>query len=168
MVLGCKESEKYKQMVHQVHHRCERWDSTELFLLFSEYFFTVVFTIEVAIKIVARGLILHKHAYLRDNWNCLDLVIVSAGLLTLAFPDSSSLSVSTLRTFRVLRPLRTMTRVKGMKPVINTFMRSFKEMTKVLALLITCSPSCLLCNEALTHGAARCTHAGMNWSTSAA
>ena len=24
------------------------------------------------------------------------------------------------------------------------------------------------CNEALTHGAARCTHAGMNWSTSAA
>ena len=24
------------------------------------------------------------------------------------------------------------------------------------------------CNEAITHGAARCTHAGMNWSTSAA
>ena len=144
VVLGCKESEKYKQMVHQRVDFCEVWGNTELFLLFSEYFFTVVFTIEVAIKIVARGLILHKHAYLRDNWNCLDLVIVSAGLLTLAFPDSSSVSVSTLRTFRVLRPLRTMTRVKGMKPVINTFMRSFKEMTKVLALLITCSPSCLL------------------------
>ena len=144
VVLGCKESERYKQMVHQRVDFCEIWGNTELFLLFSEYFFTVVFTIEVAIKIVARGLVMHKHAYLRDNWNCLDLVIVSAGLLTLAFPDSSSLSVSTLRTFRVLRPLRTMTRVKGMKPVINTFMRSFKEMTKVLALLIICLPSCLL------------------------
>jgi hypothetical protein len=27
-------------------------------------------------KIVAQGLILHKHAYLKDPWSCLDLVLM--------------------------------------------------------------------------------------------
>ena len=43
--------------------------------------FTVLFAIEMALKIWAQGLIIHKNAYLRDAWNWLDAVVVVTGIL---------------------------------------------------------------------------------------
>jgi len=39
--------------------------------------FTVLYTIESLIKMLARGLIVDEFAYLRDAWNWLDFVVVA-------------------------------------------------------------------------------------------
>ena len=43
------------------------------------YAFAVVYTLEMILKVLARGFVLHKHAYLRDPWNRLDFVVVMFG-----------------------------------------------------------------------------------------
>lgn len=42
---------------------------------------TILFTVEMILKILAQGLILHKNAYLRDAWNWLDFVVVVTGIM---------------------------------------------------------------------------------------
>lgn len=47
----------------------------------AELLFTVMFTLEAIIKIVASGLLLEDGCYLRDPWNWLDFTVVVTGLL---------------------------------------------------------------------------------------
>lgn len=42
---------------------------------------TILFAIEMTIKIVAQGFIIHKNSYLRDVWNWLDLIVVVTGIM---------------------------------------------------------------------------------------
>lgn len=42
-------------------------------------FFTIVFTIECAVKVISMGFICNKSAYLRDGWNWIDFVVVIVG-----------------------------------------------------------------------------------------
>ena len=44
-------------------------------------FFTVIYTLEASLKIVAFGFVIHRKAYLRDSWNILDFAIVVVGLI---------------------------------------------------------------------------------------
>ena len=62
---------------------------------------------------IAEGLIGHRNAYLWSTWNWLDFVVVVVGWLTLTGATTGGMSA--LRSVRVLRPLRTITRVRGMK-----------------------------------------------------
>lgn len=59
----------------------------------------------------ARGLILTNFTYLRDPWNWLDFVVIALAYLTMLFEDLGNLSA--LRTFRVLRALKTVAVVPG-------------------------------------------------------
>jgi voltage-dependent calcium channel L type alpha-1F len=82
--------------------------------------FTVIFTIEMVIKIVAGGLICGPHTYLHTGWNVMDgsLVIISivdlatmsrghaATISTNNESDATSRLFSMLRVFRLLRTLR--------------------------------------------------------------
>ena len=43
--------------------------------------YTAIFTLESIIKIISMGMVLHKHSYLRDPWNWLDLTVVIIGLI---------------------------------------------------------------------------------------
>ena len=43
--------------------------------------FTILFAIEMVLKIMAQGFIIHKNAYLRDAWNWLDTVVVVTGVM---------------------------------------------------------------------------------------
>lgn len=74
-------------------------------LFYSEPIFTALFTLEATIKILALGLIMDKNCYLRDAWNWLDLAVVITGLLDF-MPNMKNVSV--LRTFRLFRPLRSL------------------------------------------------------------
>lgn len=47
----------------------------------SGLFFTIFFTFECTVKIVALGFIIHKNAYLRDGWNWIDFIVVVIGLV---------------------------------------------------------------------------------------
>lgn len=127
----CSEFENYRRALY-MSLDCSNWEQLRDTLLGAEYTFTILFTMEMVVKIVARGFIMHKHAYLRDSWNWIDFVVVLASLISLR---SSGSSIQVLRTIRVLRPLRTMTRIKGMQPLINTILRSFKNLGNVVSLL---------------------------------
>ena len=84
-----------------------------------EIYFLTLFTLEMTLKIVALGFAFHKGSYLRDLWNWLDFTVVLTGwisIIMLSLPGSADLGfLSTLRAVRVLRPLRTINRVPGMK-----------------------------------------------------
>ena len=47
----------------------------------SEILFTIFFTFECFVKIMALGLIMEKGCYLRDAWNWLDFIVVVAALI---------------------------------------------------------------------------------------
>ena len=78
----------------------------------SEIVFTILFTIEMVVKMVAMGFFWDKGSYLRDPWNWLDFLVVVMGYVSM-LPGVEN--VSSLRTFRILRPLKTMTTIPGMR-----------------------------------------------------
>lgn len=50
-----------------------------------DYFFTTVFTIEIALKVIAYGLVLHNGAFCRSAFNLLDLLVVCVSLISFGF-----------------------------------------------------------------------------------
>ena len=109
----CTELELYKRLLY-AGHDCDLWYPEALKKTISDLdtFFLAAFTIELACKVAARGLILHQHAYLREASNWLDFVVVMSGLATeiadkLNVDNLQSVDVfSVLRLVRVFRPLR--------------------------------------------------------------
>uniref|UniRef100_A0A672PIP1 Sodium channel protein type 8 subunit alpha-like n=1 Tax=Sinocyclocheilus grahami TaxID=75366 RepID=A0A672PIP1_SINGR len=69
-----------------------------------EYTFTGIYTFESLTKIVARGFCIDGFTFLRDPWNWLDFMVISMAYIT-EFVNLGN--VSALRTFRVLRALKT-------------------------------------------------------------
>lgn len=67
----------------------------------------------MTLKIIAYGLILDKSSYLRDLWNIMDMIIIVTGYLPY-FINSSAVNLSALRSLRVLRPLRSVSKVKSL------------------------------------------------------
>ena len=91
--------------------------------------FNIIFIGEALVKIIAMGFILPKKSYLRDNWNILDFIIVLSGILTMilmSFPTSGNSEnigfMKVLRMLRVLRPLKTISRYRGMQLVVRCLM----------------------------------------------
>lgn len=50
-----------------------------------DYAFTGVFAVEMFLKIVDLGIILHPGAYLREFWNIMDAVVVICALVSIGF-----------------------------------------------------------------------------------
>eukprot|EP01064_Diplonema_japonicum_P003342 TRINITY_DN1216_c1_g1_i1.p1 TRINITY_DN1216_c1_g1~~TRINITY_DN1216_c1_g1_i1.p1 ORF type:complete len:2545 (+),score=649.13 TRINITY_DN1216_c1_g1_i1:280-7914(+) len=87
----------------------------------SEITFQALFTIEMVLKILALGFVMHPGSYLRSDpvpfWNRLDFLIVLSGYAALA---AGSGNFTALRLLRCLRPLRTMNRVKELRQLMAT------------------------------------------------
>ncbi len=88
----------------------------------------------MTLKIVAFGFIFNKGAYLRDLWNVLDFIIVVTSLLPLFM--TIGFSVNSLRAVRVLRPLKTITKVKALKMIVRTLFLSFSLVLDSLYILV--------------------------------
>lgn len=109
----------------------------ETFLSLYRYVFTFIYTFEATIKILSRGFCVGKFTFLKDPWNWLDFMVISMAWV-LHYPVRFSLeqmyvyhlllvclhcryltelvdlgNVSVLRTFRVLRALKTITVIPG-------------------------------------------------------
>jgi len=80
-----------------------------------ETVFTLLFTLEMLIKMIGFGLVDSEHGYFRDAWNWLDFVIVVEGLMELFASDGLGANLSAIRSVRALRPLRSITRLPGGK-----------------------------------------------------
>lgn len=65
----------------------------------------------MGLKVLARGFIIDEFTYLRDAWNWLDFAVIIMAYLTIVIQDLGNLSV--MRTFRVLRALKTVAIIPG-------------------------------------------------------
>lgn len=74
------------------------------------YVFLGIYTCEMMIKVVSKGLVLDRLTYLRSPWNWLDFVVILSGYATLAVEIGN---LAGLRTFRVLRALKTVSIIPG-------------------------------------------------------
>ncbi|XP_029864813.1 sodium channel protein type 5 subunit alpha-like isoform X2 [Aquila chrysaetos chrysaetos] len=104
-------------------------------LSWTEYLFTGIYTGEILIKILARGFVWNEFTFLRDPWNCLDLVVIVVMYVTMC---KSVGKVSALRTFRVLRTLKAISVIPGLKVIVNSLVESVKKLTDVLILTVFC------------------------------
>lgn len=86
-----------------------------------EPIFTWSFLVEFILKVIGMGFFLDDGSYLRDAWNWLDFIVVVSSLLT-QIPQMKS--VSGMRTFRLMRPLRSLTTMPSMKILISTLLAS--------------------------------------------
>ena len=94
--------------------------------------FLVLYSLEMIFKILGYGLIISDKAYLRDPWNILDFTIVISGYLTLITDqikaadekdqvskggkqEGAAIDLTGLRVFRVMRPLKSISSIKGLK-----------------------------------------------------
>lgn len=59
-------------------------EKNQLLNLF-DYGFTCVFTIELVLKVVDLGVILHPGSYLREFWNLMDAVVVGCAVVSIGF-----------------------------------------------------------------------------------
>ncbi|KAK9701208.1 Ion transport protein [Popillia japonica] len=119
-------------------------DSTErLFLSTTNYLFTVVFTVEMIVKVIACGMCYGPDAYFTSGWNIMDgsLVIISiVDLLMSLISESSPRIFGILRVFRLLRslrPLRVINRAPGLKLVVQTLLSSLRPIGNIV--LICCT-----------------------------
>ncbi|KAG8175505.1 hypothetical protein JTE90_009139 [Oedothorax gibbosus] len=106
----------------------------------TEYVFLVIYTIEMIIKIIAKGFILNKYSYLRNPWNWLDFIVVLAGYITLSLQAIGVAigNLSGLRTFRVLRALKTVSITPGLKTIVNAMLHSLGMLAEVMTLTVFC------------------------------
>ncbi|XP_012056925.1 PREDICTED: voltage-dependent calcium channel type A subunit alpha-1-like [Atta cephalotes] len=128
-------------------------------LKYFDYAFTSVFTIEMVLKIIDLGIILHPGSYLREFWNIMDAVVVICAMVSIGFDiyyffngsvsqnddkvhsskSSTSQNLSTiksLRVLRVLRPLKTIKRVPKLKAVFDCVVNSLKNVINILIVYI--------------------------------
>jgi len=104
---------------------------------YMDYIFLVIFAVEMVLKWIALGVILHPGSYMRDNWNILDFTAVAASALAVIFTAVGiSSGVGALRVVRVLRPLRSVKRIPGLQTVVRCLIVSFSNMTPIFALTI--------------------------------
>ncbi|XP_072414332.1 voltage-dependent T-type calcium channel subunit alpha-1G isoform X3 [Chiloscyllium punctatum] len=111
-----------------------------IFLIFSNYIFTVIFLTEMAVKLVAMGLCFGQRTYLKSSWNILDglLVMISViDILVSLVSDSGTKILGMLRVLRLLRtlrPLRVISRAPGLKLVVETLMSSLKPIGNIVVI----------------------------------
>ncbi|XP_040289741.1 sodium channel protein type 4 subunit alpha-like isoform X3 [Bufo bufo] len=100
-----------------------------------EYTFTGIYTFESLIKILARGFCLKEFTFLRDPWNWLDFSVIVMAYAT-EFVDLGN--VSALRTFRVLRALKTISVIPGLKTIVGALIQSVRKLADVMILTVFC------------------------------
>jgi hypothetical protein len=86
-------------------------------------------------KIFGLGFIYNKGSYLRDAWNILDFVIVVSGYATFMLGSGGSTNISALRSFRVLRPLRTISGIEGLRVIVSALISSIPLLRDTILVL---------------------------------
>ncbi|XP_068997745.1 LOW QUALITY PROTEIN: voltage-dependent L-type calcium channel subunit alpha-1D-like [Embiotoca jacksoni] len=104
--------------------------------------FTVVFTIEMCIKLLA----LRVHHYFIDPWNSFDALIVVGSVLDIAVSEfsgggghgesggkgeSGKVSITFFRLFRVLRLVKLLSKGEGIRTLLWTFVKSLQALPYV-------------------------------------
>uniref|UniRef100_A0A3Q2DPQ5 Voltage-dependent L-type calcium channel subunit alpha n=1 Tax=Cyprinodon variegatus TaxID=28743 RepID=A0A3Q2DPQ5_CYPVA len=93
--------------------------------------FTGLFTAEMLLKLLALRL---RH-YFVDAWNSFDALIVVGSVVDISGEDSSRVSITFFRLFRVMRLVKLLNKGEGIRTLLWTFIKSLQALPYV-ALLI--------------------------------
>lgn len=121
--------------------------SLQRVVVFLDCFIMGYFFLEMVLKMIALGVVLHKGSYLRGLFNIIDFFILVSNVIpivvyfSLQLPENPSRciaysyyeelsAVSILRVFRVLRPLRAI-RIGGLYLVVTGLVSSIKSMGSI-------------------------------------
>ena len=105
----------------------------------NSWVFGPVFLIEMVCKIFALGFYSEgPHTYLKNNWNILDFVCVMSWIGAQAVPSLSALQ--SLKMFRLLRPLKSLSKFQGLRRIVVTFMAAFDGLAVTVTLLTFLTP----------------------------
>ncbi|XP_017326338.1 sodium channel, voltage-gated, type I-like, alpha isoform X3 [Ictalurus punctatus] len=101
-----------------------------------EYTFTAIYTFDSLIKILAMGFCMGKFTFLRDPFNWLDFTVIVMAYVT-EFAKGLG-NVSALRSFRVVRALKTISVIPGLKTIVSALFQSVKRLSDVMILTVFC------------------------------
>ncbi|KAI8429618.1 hypothetical protein MSG28_000214 [Choristoneura fumiferana] len=85
----------------------------------TEAYFLGIFCVEASLKILALGFVLHRGSYLRNVWNIMDFFVVVTGSMTIFAEYNVDVDLRMLRSFRVLRPLKLVSRIPSNSHIIT-------------------------------------------------
>lgn len=102
---------------------------------YAGHVFTITFSIECFIKIIAMGFCFHKNSYMRDTWNWLDFTVVCVGIFE-QIPGVGGSNLKALRTLRVLRPLRSINAFPSMKKLISSLLASLPALGNAVIFML--------------------------------
>ncbi|XP_078008204.1 sodium channel protein type 10 subunit alpha [Phascolarctos cinereus] len=114
----------------------EHYNMTSSFssmLQIGNIFFTVIFTAEMVLKLIA----FHPYYYFQRPWNIFDSVIVTLSLVELGLPQRASLSV--LRSFRLLRVFKlakSWPTLNNLIKIIGNSVGALGNLTLILAIIV--------------------------------
>eukprot|EP01052_Picozoa_sp_SAG31_P008201 SAG31_NODE_408_length_16015_cov_77.203569_5_plen_1180_part_00 len=91
----------------------------------------ILFWGELLLRSVACGFCLSRDAYLSDNWNKVDFVVVVCATLSIVLESWESVA-SLFRLPRLLRPIRFLNKIQGMKRIVTAVASSFGDLGGVL------------------------------------
>ena len=83
---------------------------------------TGFFIAEFLIKVIGQGFIIGENAYLKDNWNKFDFLIVFLSIITWfvdAYAGTNLSPTRGIRAFRAVRPLRLIRNNEGLQEIMN-------------------------------------------------
>ena len=95
--------------------------------------FNIIFTCECITKIIAMGFFSKRCAYLNDSWNWLDFAVVVTGLVS--FLPGIGNGVAAIKAFRLLRPLRSISSIPGLKIIVSALFNALPGLGDVLIVL---------------------------------
>eukprot|EP01052_Picozoa_sp_SAG31_P028163 SAG31_NODE_2695_length_5236_cov_2.505651_1_plen_926_part_00 len=95
----------------------------------------VLFWLEFLLRSISMGFMLTKQAYLANNWNKLDFVVITTGALSEVLSgDTMAEAANIFRLFRLLRPLRLLNKIEGMRVIIEALVNSAGGLLGVILL----------------------------------
>lgn len=99
------------------------------FLDYANIFFTVAFTIEFVLKLLAFGV----KMYCSDTWNVFDFLIVVGSYIDIIFAE---VNISFFRLFRVGRLIKLLNKSEGIRTILWTFIKSLQALPYVILLIV--------------------------------
>lgn len=97
--------------------------------------FTILFLLEMVVKLIALGCVMDDGSYLRDNWNRLDFFIVNTSIIELSFKDFDLPIIKIFRMLRTLRPLRFISHNVAMRLIVGALIESVGSILNVLSVV---------------------------------
>ncbi|XP_025830163.1 voltage-dependent calcium channel type A subunit alpha-1-like isoform X2 [Agrilus planipennis] len=102
----------------------------------TETYFLGIFCVEASLKILALGFVLHRGSYLRNIWNIMDFFVVLTGSMTIFAEANVDVDLRMLRSFRVLRPLKLVSRIPSLQVVLKSIIKAMAPLLQIGLLVL--------------------------------